>query len=232
MKLSKMWLCALVGLAGLILMGHHGQARPVATTANEVFISPNADNKVIIYPTGDEKIDQLKEKGIQKVKNYGSYWLVEATDAQVVQLTQMYGERAVKENRFNRIQLNGTSFDTTEGEPFVPADFRQEAGAGNRLRLVQFRGPVTPEWMQLLRSSGAQIISYVPNNAYLVFMDAGMERKLETMHGPSGPIQWVGGYHPFYKIPSDLRYASGTESIKVRVAEIDRSGEPQGTSGV
>jgi uncharacterized repeat protein (TIGR01451 family) len=232
MKLSKICLCALVGLAGLLFAMHHGQALPVATTGNNVIISPNANNKVIIYPTADEKIEQLKEKGFQKVKNYGSYWLVEATDAQVSELTQMYRERAVKENRLNRIQLNDISFDTTEGEPFVPVDFRQEAGAGKRLRLVQFRGPVTPEWLQLLKSSGAQVISYVPNNAYLVFMDAGTERELQKLHSASDSIQWVGAYHPYYKIPAELRYASGNESIKVRVAVVDRSPEPQGASGV
>ena len=232
MKLSKIFLCALVGLAGLILMGRHGQALSVATTDNKVITYPSTENKVIIYPTADEKIDQLKEKGIQKVKNYGSYWLVEATDAQVDQLTQLYGERAVKENRFNRIQLNDTTFDTLSGEPTVPANLRQEDGSGKRLRLVQFRGPVTPEWLQLLSSSGARIISYVPNNAYLVFMDATMERKLEAMHGSSGPIQWVGAYHPFYKIPRELQSASGTKSIKVRVAVVDCSQEPQGESEV
>src|ERR1035438_4273498 len=118
-------------------MGHHGQAVTVARTDNKVFIYPNTDNKVIIYPTADEKIDQLKEKGIQKVTNYGSYWLVEATDAQVNQLTQLYGERAVKENRFNRIQLRDTTFDTFSSEPIVPANLRQEDGPGRRLRLVQ-----------------------------------------------------------------------------------------------
>src|ERR1039458_5092662 len=225
MKLSKIWLWALVGLAGLILMGHHGQALPVATADNKVVVHPNADNKVIIYPTAGEKIDQLKEKGFQKIKNYGSYWLVEATDAQVSELTQMYRERAVKENRLNRIQLSDSSFDTTSGDPSVPASLREEEGPGKRLRLVQFRGPATPEWLQQLRSSGAQIISYLPNNAYLVFIDAAVEKELEKLHSPSGPIQWVGAYHPYYKIPHDLLLASGTEPIRVRVTAVDRFAE-------
>ena len=107
MKSCKTWLSVLVGLVCLILAGHHCQALPVAA----------ADNKVVVYPTADEKIGQLNAKGFQKVTNYGSYWLVEATDAQVDQLTQLYGARAVKENRLNRIQLSGTSFDTTSGDP-------------------------------------------------------------------------------------------------------------------
>ncbi|HXI82565.1 MAG TPA: choice-of-anchor D domain-containing protein [Verrucomicrobiae bacterium] len=232
MKFSRMWLFALAGMAGLFLMARHGRAVTVATTDNKISIYQSADNKVIIYPTGDEKIDQLKEKGIQKVKNYGSYWLVEATDAQVEQLTQLYGDRAVKDSRFNRIQLNGTSIDTLSGEPTVPANLREEEGPGKHLRLVQFRGSVTPEWLQLLRSSGAQIISYVPNNAYLVLMDATVERKLEVMRGPSGSIQWVGAYHPYYKMPRSLLAASGTDPIKVRVTAVDRFAETHAASKV
>jgi uncharacterized repeat protein (TIGR01451 family) len=226
MKLSKTRLSVLVGLAGLVLLGYRGKALPVATTANKAVSSSNADNKVVIYPAADEKIDQLKENGIRDVKNYGSYWLVEATDAQVDQLTQLYGERAVNANRFNLIQLSDTTFDTLSGEPAVPTNLREEDGAGKRLRLVQFRGPIAPEWMRQIKSvSGVQLISYVPNNAYLVFMDAGTEKNLEQMRSPGGPIQWVGAYHPFYKMPHNLLMASGTEPMKVRVTVVDRFAE-------
>ncbi len=180
---------------------------------------------------GDEKIDQLREKGFQKVSNYGSYWLVEATDAQVDQLTQLYGERAVKESQFDRIRLTGATIDTLFGEPTVPASLREQDGPGKRLRLVQFRGPIEPEWMRQIKSmSGLQLISYVPNNAYLVFMDAGTEKKLEPMRSSGGPIQWVGAYHPYYKMSRSLLVASGSEPMKVRVTVVDRYAETREVS--
>jgi len=225
MKLSKICLCALVGLAGLILMGRHGQAVPATTTDNKVIIHPNADNKVIIYPNANEKIAQLNEKGIQKVKNYGSYWLVEATDAQVEQLTQIYGERAVKETRFNRIQLANMSFDTFSGEPFVPDGLREPDGNGKRLRLVQFRGPITPEWLGQMQSAApVEMISYVPNNAYLVRLDQAAEEKLRAMQRNDGPIQWIGAYHPYYKIQPQLLKADteyGQSLVDVRVSVVN-----------
>jgi len=70
------------------------------------------------------------------------------------------------------------------------------------------------------------------NNAYLVFMDAAVERKVEAMHGPDGPIQWVGGYHPYYKMPHNLLVTSGTEPIKVRVTVVDRFAETHAASKV
>ncbi len=230
MKFSKMWLCVLVGLAGLFLMGRHGRGLPAAVANNPV---ATANNKVFIYPTVGEKIEQLQAKGIQKVKNYGSYWLVEASDAQVDQLTKLYGDRAVKENRLNRIQLSDTSFDTASGDPAIPASFREEEGPGKRLRVVQFRGPITPEWLRQIKSvSGTQIISYVPNNAYLVFMDGGTERELEKLRSPAAPFSGLALITRTTKSPRGFRYASGTVPIKVRVAVVDRPQEPQGESGV
>lgn len=223
MKFSVNKWCVLIVLAGLTLFGVHSRATPA--------LRPSY-NKVIIYPAATEKIEQLTQMGITDVRNYGSYWLVEATDAQVDELTRTFGARAVVENDLNHIRLAGLSFDATAGDPVVPANLRQVDGAGRNLRLVQFFGPVIPDWLHQLESGGARIISYVPNNAYLVFVDAAVEKKLEQTLGSNGPIQWIGAYHPYYKIAPELRSVSGTQPLKIRVAIVDRSGEPQVESDV
>ena len=138
MKFSRVGACLLIGLTGLVLIGFHGHAQPVTPA-----MTPSDNklcNKVIVYPAAAERIDQLKQRGFTQVKSYGSYWVVEATDAQVDELTKVYGARAVKDSRLNRIELGAASFDTTVGQPTVPAGFQQVDGPGKRLRLVQFRG--------------------------------------------------------------------------------------------
>ncbi len=223
MKFSESKWCVPVVLMGLILFGVRSRATPTL---------PPSNNKVIIYPAATETIDQLTQKGITRVWNYGSYWLVQATDAQVDELTRTYGARAVKANDLNHIRLTNLSFDTSDGDPVVPANLRQVDATGKYLRLVQLRGPVIPKWLHLIESSGARVVSYVPNNAYLVFVDAAAEKKLEQLLGSNGPIQWIGSYHPYYKIAPELRFLSGSQPIKVRVAIVDRSAEPQVESDV
>ncbi|MGA2602632.1 MAG: choice-of-anchor D domain-containing protein [Verrucomicrobiia bacterium] len=212
MKFSVSRWCVLVVLAGLIFMGVHSHATPTL---------PPSNNKVIIYPTGDETFDQLRQRGFTRVRNYGSYWLVEATDAQVDELTHLYGARAAVNNRFNRIELGSASFDTSVGEPPVPPQYRQAEGKGERLRLVQFRGPITPEWLRLITSKGAQVVSYVPNNAYLVLVDEVAESELRSGQGADSPIQWIGSYHPYYKIGRGLLNAikeNGQSLVDVQIA--------------
>ncbi|MGD1019661.1 MAG: choice-of-anchor D domain-containing protein [Verrucomicrobiia bacterium] len=191
MKFSVSRWCVLIVLAGVIL-GVHSQASPVL---------PHGNKKVIVYPTGTETIDQLTQQGITDVRNYGTYWLVEATEAQAAELTRLYGPRAVEANDLNRIRLRNSSFYTTEGDPTVPADLRQEEPTGRRLRLIQFRGPVVPQWLRQVQSiGGVELIAYVPNDAYLIRLDQPAENRLRALMGSDGPIQWLGAYHPFYKI--------------------------------
>ena len=51
---------------------------------------------------------------------------------------------------------------------------RRNAGtfAGKRLHLVQFAGPIKPEWVDALEQNGARVVTYIPQNAYLVYGDA------------------------------------------------------------
>jgi uncharacterized repeat protein (TIGR01451 family) len=212
MKFSVSKWCVLVVVAGLIIMGVRSHATPTL---------PPGNNKVMIYPAATETIDQIKQKGITNVRNYGSYWLVQATDAQVNELTRLYGARAVKANDLNRIRLESLSFDTTAGDPVVPANLRQMDSTEKYLRLVQLRGPIVPQWLGQIESSGAEVISYVPNNAYLVRLDKAGEERLRAMRGPNDPIQWIGAFHPYYKIQKGLLNADGTTSeslVNVRIS--------------
>ena len=102
-------------------------------------------SKIVIYPSANESISQMRELGISHAVNYGSYWLVEATDDQVASVKAKYGTRVMKADYMNRVELNVCEIDVTQGEPSdIPSSLRESVISGNRLRLVQFNGPVKP----------------------------------------------------------------------------------------
>jgi hypothetical protein len=179
-------------------------------------VSPNANNKVIIYPTAQDSIDQLHKLGIANVRNYGAYWLAQATAEQVPVLKQRYGARAVDANYLNKIEFRSMTVDTTTAVPLVVNNARQTARSGNVLRLVHFVGPIQPEWLDQIRAVGnVTIASYIPNNAYVVSVDQAAEEHLGTLLAPAGPIQWIGEYDPYYKM--DPRLASAPSAIEVQI---------------
>ena len=179
-------------------------------------------SKIVIYPSANESISQIQELGITRVINYGSYWLVEATDDQVASVKAKYGKRVMKADYMNRIELNVCEIDATQGEPAgIPDTLHESAASGNRLRLVQFKGPVKPQWLKQLQSVGdIKIVSHVPNDAYVVWLDAAAESNLHSLIASNGPVQWIGPYHPFYKAKSSLLQTTNAV-VEVTVELVD-----------
>jgi hypothetical protein len=210
MKLRVLHFAVLGVLVATIAAGVTGYAQSAS----------DKKNKVIINPADNDTIDQLIAQGFRKVHNYGAYWLVEATDKQFQALQKKYGIRAVKANRMNKLELANSEIDTTETEPAIPAYLKESQPANKRLRLVQFVGPVQTEWLEQLKGAGnVHILHYVPNNAYLVRLDASAEKNLLVMMEPDGPIQYVGVYQPQYKVPPKLLTATNaTVDVRICVA--------------
>ena len=66
--------------------------------------------------------------------------------------------------------------------------------------IVQARGPIDNAFRAMLAAAGAEIVSYIPNNAYLVRAPAGVANGLA-----GNPLtQGVIPYEPYYKISSSM----------------------------
>ncbi len=80
----------------------------------------------------------------------------------------------------------------------IPAHLKASAEPG--AFIVQSRGPVTAAFRAVLASAGAQIISYIPNNAYLVQLSGAGAGMLAG----NPQVQAVLPYEPYYKVQSSL----------------------------
>jgi hypothetical protein len=129
--------------------------------------------------------------------DYGGYQLFESTKTNGLQVRDDY----------NLIRLNAARLDTST--PEIQA-LRQAAGtfAGKRLRLVQFAGPVQPAWRKALLDAGAQIVNYIPHNAYLLYGDAAALARVQSLPAARAPMQWDGPYPDQYKIHPAARAAA------------------------
>ncbi len=104
------------------------------------------------------------------IADYGGYRLFATAQTNGLQVRDDY----------NWILLNATRLDTSR--PEIQA-LRQSASRfeGKRLHLVQFAGPVQPAWRQALLGTGAQIVNYIPQNAYLVYGDADAMARVQSL---------------------------------------------------
>ena len=102
-------------------------------------------------------------------------------------------------NDRHAILLENALIDT--GSPLnfsIPKHLQSPGDPGTYI--VQARGPVSAAFRGLLARAGAEIISYIPNDAYLVKVSAGGAGALAD----SPLTQSVIPYEPYYKIQSSL----------------------------
>ena len=84
------------------------------------------------------------------------------------------------------------------GRPEIPASLRAAGDPGSYI--VQAQGVITAGLRDWLERSGARIVSYVPNNAFLVRASAAVAGNI----GQSPAIQAVEPYEPYYKLDGRL----------------------------
>ena len=107
------------------------------------------------------------------------------------------------------ILLRNAFIDTAEPRAVeVPESLRSAGDPGSYI--VQARGPVDEAFRSALRAANATIISYIPNNAFLVRASAGSAQQLAS----SPRTQSVLPYEPYYKLDERLlALAVGEKSL-------------------
>jgi hypothetical protein len=171
--------------------------------------SPGSSHKIVV-PSQETALSAtlLSAKSAKKAKKYGTFSLIEVSDETLSSLDEKSLERLQLRDDFNLIRLRGGQLDTTAPEPQVNPMLRQEMTATRWLHLVQMFGPPTNEAMNALQATGAKIVSYIPNNAYLIYTTRKQLERLHAMREQTEVIQWDAPFHPAYKIDPRIKLDS------------------------
>lgn len=146
---------------------------------------------------------------VEIVETYDSFVLARARPGTLSRL-EAEGLTIAPEDTFT-LHVNGYAFDT-RGSVRVPAALAAApVREGQGYFLVQFVGPVKEEWRWRLESFGPRVVGYVNNNAYVVSAAPDQLASLETLR----EVQWIGAYHPAFRISPDLLSAEGTVAVNV-----------------
>lgn len=97
------------------------------------------------------------------------------------------------------ILLENALLDTTKGVSLdIPAQFQLRGEPGSYL--IQARGSFDQQFRRRLSSAGADIISYIPNNSFLVRASAAVAHALSTQ----ADVAAVLPYQPYFKVKTSL----------------------------
>lgn len=159
--------------------------------------------------------DLFKLKGISVLNrtDYEGFSIVEIPESAASKLKSASYE--ADQNDFDTvIGLRGHRFDTRSGAPTIASALKAIEKPGNpMLYLIQLKGPAKPEWLSQIKAAGAQVIGYIPQNAYLVWLDPASIQEI----GKKSFVRWKSAYHPAYKIDKGLERAEGNVDFSVLI---------------
>src|SRR6185503_15878579 len=112
--------------------------------------------------------------------NYGSFRMIVVKEQALGGKAGVRALAASVQDDFNIIPINGYVLDTTNPDATysqLPADLRKtdiadalargtEPAGG--LYIIQFAGPIQDAWLDALKATGVEVITYMPSNAYVV----------------------------------------------------------------
>lgn len=144
---------------------------------------------------------ELLQSGGKLMADYGSFQLIETPE---VVPADKQREQAQSEDNTDSIELNSIQINTRSSEGKA---LRKTLGAfaGKKLHLIQFVGPIKPEWREAVAQLGIQIVHYIPHNAYLIYGDANALARLQSWSGTINVVQWEGEFANAYKLQPGAR---------------------------
>ena len=161
-------------------------------------------HKVIVQANEPALRDSILASGGSILEDYGAFVLMQAPEDAADRLTVESVLGSSVRDDMNALLLRTGAFDTTEGEPMNANSMGEPDIADEQLSLVQFVGPVKKQWADELRTV-AEIVSYIPNNAYLVRTNREGRARLDRLKSDDRSfVQWVGALRPGYKIAPEI----------------------------
>jgi serine protease AprX len=102
---------------------------------------------------------------------------------------------------FVHLSAVGT-FDPLRVNPDIPdrLTYTPLKVSESSIYIVQFVGPVKPEWRQAIVDAGGQLGDYLPDYAFLAYLDVKARAAVEALSF----VRWIGPYQPAYKLAPDV----------------------------
>ena len=150
------------------------------------------------------------DPAIEVVEAYESFVLVRASQDRLAAI-EARGIPVESQESAYRIGLASVSFDVRDGDPALPADLRAEPTQGPALYIVHFIGPIKAMWLRQLQRMGVEVLHSLPTYAFLVSMDGAARDAVAAERF----VDFVGPYHPAYKVRPDLAGPAGPVAVQI-----------------
>jgi hypothetical protein len=108
--------------------------------------------------------------------------------------------------------VQGYSFDPREKSPLLPQSLSASGLSGDYTYcMIQFPGPIRPEWKRAVERRGAELMWYVPRYAFVARVPTAAMGTISALP----EVRWLGVDQPAYKLCPGLEKAEGIQTLIV-----------------
>ena len=187
---------------------------------------PNTQ-KIVIYKDDVAALAAIGSLDLREVFDYPDFQVFIISKPEGNELASLSPDTPVADD-MNKIFLRTRAIDTTEEISPALETLTAAPAAENQLYLIQFAAPVKDEWLEQITSQGnVRILSYIPSNAYLVWVDNTALEGLQSLYDSQPYLQWFGPYQTADRIDPNIEAlapetpAAPVSGIKVTVQFVD-----------
>lgn len=231
----------LCGTGAFMQQGQTEQGQPGLSAAKvNSHINSGSRHKLILGSQDvDVYNDLISKAAIVEEIDYGSFKQVIVNEHAAGGREAMRALRVPVRDDQDLILFNGYIIDTSNPEATyakIPGDLRQtdmfnalskRSRPRGGLYIVQFAGPIKDLWLGHLKSTGAEIVTSIASNAYVVRASARAARALIGLKNRHSFAQYLGDYEPVYRLSPrmrDLRNEPAETLVDVTVQVIEGRG--------
>jgi hypothetical protein len=184
-------------------LGGTTAAAPFSPNLSNDYRSASGAHKLSVQDP--ELVAQLQAQGARVIADYGSYTLM-TTNAAGAEAAKAAGAAVV--DHHNVIMLNAGAIDTTAAQPEA---LTATGKGGKQMRLIQFAGPIKPEWYAALEATGVRIVTYIPSNSYLIYGTDETLQNASRLAADRSIVQWEGNFTAAHRIDPSVSARPGTK---------------------
>ncbi|MFN2230832.1 MAG: S8 family serine peptidase, partial [Anaerolineae bacterium] len=153
--------------------------------------------KAILYAGDEVGRAALLAREAQLIADYGTFSLWQVPAGGAIDLS---AAGLATHPELDQLLLREATLDTRSAELGAASTVSE----GEQFYLVQFAGPVRDEWLADLRSTGAQVVAYVPYDGYVVWGDENVRAQIAARVTSRVEYQWHGAYLAAYRLAGSL----------------------------
>ena len=148
---------------------------------------PDTASHLLVVPDTAEGVAALARTDARVVATYESFALVEAAGADDQRLRRAGADRR---DDMRTVRTAAGTIDPKSARSSLAGKDAPERD--EVLALVQFIGPPKDAWLERLRETGVRIVTYQPENSYVVHASGDEVDRLAALVGSYAPVRAVG----------------------------------------